>query len=176
MRRYATSINETDRRWLQGIARWRAPGWVNRGFLVLTHLGGAIATLTLGAMLVAIPGTRPLGIAVLVANVGSHLVVQIIKRSAHRPRPHFQDDTITSLIAHPDEFSLPSGHSASAMAIAMTLVLWRGIPEVPAMMVWGALALAIIVGLSRVYLRVHYVTDMLLGQLIGVIAAIIMTR
>jgi undecaprenyl-diphosphatase len=149
---------------------------VDRSFRILTHLGGAIATLTIGAVLVAMPLTRALGIAVLVANVGSHLVVQIIKRSAHRPRPHFQDDTITSLIAHPDEFSLPSGHSAAAMAIAMTLVLWRGLPLVPGVVEWGALVLAIIVGMSRVYLRVHYVTDVLLGQLIGVIAAIIMTR
>ncbi len=176
MRRYASRLNETDRRWLQGVARWRAPGWVDRGFRILTHLGGAIATLTIGAVLVAIPHTRALGIAVLVANAGSHLVVQIIKRSAHRPRPHFQDDTITSLIAHPDAFSLPSGHSAAAMAIAMTLVLWRGVPEMPGVVVWVALALAIIVGMSRVYLRVHYVTDVLLGQLIGIIAAIIMTR
>ena len=176
MRRYASRLNETDRRWLQGVARWRAPSWVHRGFLVLTHLGGAIATLTIGAVLVAMPLTRALGIAVLVANAGSHVVVQIIKRSAHRPRPHFQDDTITSLIAHPDEFSLPSGHSAAAMAIAMTLVLWRGLPLVPGVVMWGALVLAIIVGMSRVYLRVHYVTDVLLGQFIGVIAAIIMTR
>lgn len=176
MRRYASRLNETDRRWLQGVARWRAPAWVNRGFLVLTHLGGATATLGLGALLVAIPTTRALGIAVLVANAGSHLVVQIIKRSAHRPRPHFQDNTITSLIAHPDEFSLPSGHSAAAMAIAMTLALWRGLPEIPGVLIWAALALAMIVGMSRVYLRVHYVTDVLLGQLIGVIAGIIMTR
>lgn len=172
----ATRIHELDRRWLQGVARRTPPAWIDRSFRWVTHLGGATVTLGIGMVLVAIPTTRALGIAVLVANAGSHIVVQLIKRTANRPRPHFQDNTITSLVAHPDEFSLPSGHSAASMAVGMTLALWRGLPEIPGVVIWAALALAMIVGMSRVYLRVHYVTDVVLGQLIGIIGAIIMTR
>lgn len=173
----ATRIHELDRRWLLGVARRQVPRWVDRVFRTVTHLGGATATLALGAALAVPAVTRRLGVAVLLANAGSHLVVQLIKRTASRPRPEvLGGGEVTALVAHPDEFSLPSGHSAAAMAVALTLVLWRGQPAVPGAMAALALAVALLVGMSRVYLRVHYVTDVLLGQVLGVVAAVIVTR
>lgn len=163
----ATRITDLDRRCLAGVARRRAPWWLDRGFRTLTHLGGATATIAVGLLLLPLATTRALGVAVLLANTISHLAVQVVKRAATRPRPHFPDDGVTALVAHPDAFSLPSGHSCAAMAVAMTLLLAH-----TGWVAGLALLLATVVGASRVYLRVHYVTDVLVGQAIGVLGAV----
>jgi undecaprenyl-diphosphatase len=163
----ANRITDLDRRWLLGVARSRAPQWLDRGLRLITHLGGATVTIGCGLVLLPPLESRVLGWTMLVANASSHTVVQLLKRMATRPRPHFPDEGVTALVAHPDEFSLPSGHACAAMAVAMSLVLHH-----PGGAAGIALAVALAVGASRVYLRVHYVTDVLVGQLIGVAGAI----
>lgn len=171
----ATRISDLDRRWLVGVASRHAPPWLDMALRGLTHLGGATCTLLLGVVLLAVASTRPVGLALLLANASSHLAVQVVKRTAGRPRPHFPDEGIEALVAHPDEFSLPSGHSAAAMSVAMTLLLWTG-AEVAGWVAGVALGLAVVIGVSRVYLRVHYVTDVMLGQALGALGAVLATR
>ena len=57
----------------------------------------------------------------------------------------------------------------------MTLLLWTG-AEVAGWVAGVALGLAAVVGVSRVYLRVHYVTDVMLGQALGALGAVLATR
>lgn len=165
----AARITDLDRRWLLEVARRRAPAWLDRAFRLVTHLGGAIFTIALGFLLLATEPTRALGAAVLLANAVSHVAVQLVKRTVTRPRPHFPEDGVEALVAHPDAFSLPSGHSCASLTVALTVALWTPNPIVQL----GVLALAVLVGTSRVYLRVHYVTDVLVGQAIGVAGAVV---
>lgn len=166
----ASRITDLDRRWLIGLARRRAPRWLDRALRTLTHLGGATVTLGCGLVLLPPLESRLLGWAILVANGSSHGVVQLVKRAVLRQRPDFPDDGVTALVPHPDAFSLPSGHAAAAAAVAATLLLWPG-QSIPDPLKVVAVLFAVVVACSRVYLRVHYVTDVLVGQAIGVLGA-----
>lgn len=159
-------VGALDRDWLRWVAARTAPPWLDRALRVLTHLGGATATITISALLTIFPDTRRLGFTALAANLFSHLVVQLVKRSVLRARPGLQDDGPIPLAAIPDAYSFPSGHSAAAMAIALPIATIGG--------PFGLLAMgiALLVGASRVYLRVHYVTDVLVGQLLGAAGAV----
>jgi undecaprenyl-diphosphatase len=78
-----------------------------------------------------------------------------------RPRPPLGDDPVTALVALPSSASFPSGHAATAFGAAVALGLlvpWLRIP---------ALAVAGLVAFSRVYLGVHYTSDVIAGGLLG---------
>ncbi|HET6837356.1 MAG TPA: phosphatase PAP2 family protein [Gemmatimonadales bacterium] len=94
----------------------------------------------------------------------SHLIVQLIKRTVSRARPSTVD-RLVSLVAEPDRFSFPSGHATASMSVA--LVYGAAFPA------WSLplLLLAVVVGFSRVRLRVHYPSDVLVGQLIAAVTA-----
>lgn len=96
----------------------------------------------------------------LATVVLSHLFVQIVKRTVVRSRPA-KVERFVSLVNEPDCFSFPSGHATASMSVA--LVYGSAFP------VWAAplLLLALLVGFSRVRLRVHYPSDVLVGQLIA---------
>jgi undecaprenyl-diphosphatase len=135
---------------VQTIAAWK----------VITHAGGAIATI--GAVLVALllPGwPREAGIGAGLALASSHLAVQVVKRFVNRPRPEG-----TPAIRCPDRFSFPSGHATAALAVTASFAL-----VVPA---GGVLLVAfgILVGWSRVVLGVHYPGDVVIGQLLALAA------
>jgi undecaprenyl-diphosphatase len=131
----------------------------------VTHLGGARATLGVGVVLVVL-GEPRLGLAVLLANVGSHLLVQVLKRAVARARPADASGRLLALVDLPDPHSFPSGHAAAATAVAATVVLAH---PMSAPLV---LPLAGLVAYSRVALRVHHLSDVLAGAALGLGGAI----
>jgi len=131
----------------------------------LTHLGGARFTLGVGLALVA-AGQPRLGLAALLANTGSHLVVQILKRAVARVRPCDASGTPLALVDLPDPHSFPSGHAAAATAVAATVALAHP------MIAPVVLPLAGLVAYSRVALRVHHLSDVLAGVALGLGGAI----
>jgi undecaprenyl-diphosphatase len=133
----------------------------------VTHLGGAPFTIVLPLVCLAIPGTRSLGEAMAAANLVSHLAVQALKRSIGRSRPSVREPSLATLADLPDEFSFPSGHASSALAVAVPVLF-----VLPAVGV-AAVLLALLVGASRVCLRVHYVTDVVVGQALGAAAGLL---
>jgi undecaprenyl-diphosphatase len=161
----ADRMGALDRAWMAGLSRFVAPDWLDAALRAVTHAGGARATVGFSLLLVVLPGTRGLGLLVVVANALSHLAVQALKRTVVRPRPHLLGGF--DPLAHvPDAFSFPSGHTAAASAVVVTMVVAGhplGLPLLP---------LVPVVGASRVYLRVHYVTDVAAGFLLGVAGAL----
>jgi undecaprenyl-diphosphatase len=155
-------VSRLDETWMLRLASRRAPGWLDVALRWGTHLGGASATLCVGALLAAIPGARDTGLAALIANASSHVVAQLLKRRFHRRRPHLTLLVLDPLVPTPDEFSFPSGHACAAMAVAASIAA-----AAPLAAGIGAVAVALLVAFSRVYLRVHFVTDVLMGSALG---------
>lgn len=166
MRNLTARLGAADRAWLDRITGRDAPRWLDRTLRTVTHAGGATATVAGPAVLLLAPTSRRLGTIMLAANAASHLLVQLLKRTVVRPRPGAGDPDFLVRAAHPDAYSFPSGHACAAMALAASAVL-------DGHLLAGALvAAALVVGASRVYLRVHYPTDVLVGQAIGALAAV----
>ncbi|MDB4878070.1 MAG: putative rane protein [Gemmatimonadetes bacterium] len=133
---------------------------------VLTHLGGVSCSVAAATLPLLSHGA--LGAAArqaLATLIVSHLVVQLVKRTVGRPRPSLGVGC-HALVHEPDRFSFPSGHSAAAMSVAFVYAL-----AFPALAV-VLIPLAMLVGMSRVCLGVHYPGDVLIGQLIAVLTAI----
>ncbi len=135
----------------------------------LTHLGGARATLAVGLALIAL-GEPRLGLTALLANAGSHVFVQLLKRAVARARPCDAGGRPLALVDLPDLRSFPSGHAAAATAVAVTVALAH--PSAAPMV----LPLAALVAYSRVALRVHHVSDVVAGVVLGLGGAIAATH
>ena len=99
--------------------------------------------------------------AAAVAMGAASLLVHWLKLLFDRERPPVADPDLGSLVAIPGNPSFPSGHSATAFAAATAVAILC-----PRMRPW-ALAIAAAVALSRVYLRVHFPLDVLVGAAVG---------
>lgn len=144
-----------------------APQVVKAFWLTITHLGGATATIAI-VLLTGMLGSglvREAGIDAAIVLATTHLVAQAIKRTATRPRPSGM--SFEALIAAPDKFSFPSGHSIAASALAFTFAWYFP------MLAPGLLVLATLIGVSRVRLGVHYPGDVLAGQAIALIGTLL---
>lgn len=131
----------------------------------ITHLGGARASIGLSLLALLIPEVRvPHVWSTLLLLGWSHLAVQVVKRTVGRPRPQLTSG-LESLIEVPDRFSFPSGHSCAAMAVAIGFSTAFPALAVPLLIV------ALLVGFSRVMLGVHYPGDVVVGQVIALLAA-----
>jgi membrane-associated phospholipid phosphatase len=110
--------------------------------------------------------------ALMAAGVAG-LAVSGLKGLADRARPPFADSAIAAVGAIPDSSSFPSGHSATAFATAVAVGMLYPRLRIP------LLTLAALVALSRVYLGVHYWSDVVAGSLLGVaigLATVWLTR
>ena len=99
--------------------------------------------------------------AAAVATLVTSLVVDQLKNVFDRSRPPEADPGLGSVVPIPDNPSFPSGHAATAFAAATAVAILC-----PRLRPW-VLALAAGVALSRLYLRVHFPFDVLVGGLIG---------
>lgn len=105
--------------------------------------------------------------------VATGMLVLVVKRFVHSPRPLLVlgPHRVRVLLEPLYGMSFPSGHSAAASAMAT----WAG-GEPSAGRRWWPWALAALVGLSRVYVGAHWVTDVLGGWLIGIAVAALFER
>lgn len=140
-------------------------------FKIFTYLGDAgIVWIVIGVVLALRRKTRSMGCCLLVCLALTYVVNdKIIKEIVERARPFVADPSIEIIIDKPSGFSFPSGHTASSFAAATAIFLFDR--------KYGALAyvLALIIGISRVYLFVHYPSDVLCGMVVGVVCAFLIT-
>lgn len=131
---------------------------------VITTLGNVgIVWILLTAALLISKKTRKIGVISACALVASLLVNNILlKNLVARIRPYYMVEGLIPIISKPSEFSFPSGHAGSSFASAF--VLYRKLPKKYG--TW-ALILAILISFSRLYVGVHYPTDVLAGMITG---------
>ncbi|ADI00405.1 phosphatase PAP2 family protein [Salisediminibacterium selenitireducens] len=147
-----------------------APSWVVSFMAVWTDLGSVlvltIGTLTLAAVLLTVPSlNRWLVVPLAVNMVGIAVWSTLIKGLVGRERP-LLDATVDGT-----GFSFPSAHASGAMAFygfLIVLVLTGRYPKRPTFIATGILGFLILsIAVSRLFLGVHYPTDMIGGLLLG---------
>ena len=147
--------------WIQENMRCEA---LDAFFSTITHLADYGFVLIIIAMLLAVfKKYRKCAIATAVSmGLGFLLTNAFLKNLVARPRPCWLNPGVNMLIAVPQDYSFPSGHSMVSF-IAAT-VLWHYDRR------WGAAAyvLAVLIGFSRLYLYVHFPTDVLCGAVLGI--------
>lgn len=131
---------------------------------IYTNLGSLAFITSVLAFLLILKETRPLGEQVLFALAISQTITYFLKASVKRTRPYDALDDINTYGMILKDHSFPSGHSSASFTLATILSL--NFPNLAIIF----LPMAFLVAISRVYLGVHYGTDIIFGSLLGIIA------
>ena len=148
-------------------AHMRAP-FLDKVMPFITHLGeSGIIWIILAVVLICIKKYRREGFTVAVALVLCLIFCNmLLKNIVARTRPFDINTMIEPIISLPTDYSFPSGHTTASFASAAALLLCKnkllGIP---------ALMLAVLIAFSRLYLYVHFPSDVIGGMVFGAILA-----
>lgn len=130
---------------------------------VITSLGNkGYIWIAIGLMLCVSRKYRKYGIILLAVLTAGLLVGNVcLKHLVMRPRPCWINDSIDMLIRIPRDYSFPSGHTLSSAGAATVIT------GADRRFGWVAIPLAVLIAFTRLYLYVHFPTDILAGALIG---------
>lgn len=134
--------------------------------LAINRLSNGLIYVLIGMLFWLAFGATSAVVAAAAALASGHVVYPVIKQHYRRRRPFQFDKSVPSLLAPLDDYSFPSGHMMSCVAVVIPLCV-----AVPAM-VPGAIALLLIIGWARLVAGHHYPSDLAGGGILGVAAAI----
>lgn len=147
----------------------------------ITHLGDhGILWIVLLLVLLAIPKTRKAGMLGAGALLLTFVITNLcLKPMIARTRPYEAIEGLIRIIEKQSDRSFPSGHTANSMAVGVMLwivsqkgqLLEKGKVYFPKTAGWFFLILSVLIGLSRLYVGVHYPTDVLGGAVIAIVDA-----
>lgn len=135
----------------------------------ITDLGGAIfiTVFTLSLVIFGSPRNKLVGVEALLALAISQIIVHSLKRLLNRERPYKILEQLNTFGIDLSDYSFPSGHTTASFSLATSLAL--NIPRFTIIVLF----LAMLIAISRIYLGVHYPTDVVAGLILGVGSAII---
>jgi membrane protein DedA with SNARE-associated domain/membrane-associated phospholipid phosphatase len=138
-------------------------------FLIVTALGSTVAIVPLGVVVAALLAWRRLWTLLwtwIAAVAGSAILSWLLKGIFQRPRPHFAHPLVVET-----SYSFPSGHAMESFVaygmVAYFAVLWLRSWEARVAAVCGAALVVVLIGFSRMYLGVHYFSDVVAGYAAG---------
>lgn len=146
--------------------------WLDAIMIFFTRLGDdGILWIALGVGFLFFKKTRRCGIYILLSLLISMLVGKVVlKNLFERSRPFMADPSVILKVAAPGSFSFPSGHTLDAFTSATAIFLCDRKTGI------AAFAVASLIAFSRMYLFLHYPTDILGGIVIGVCAAVLVVK
>ncbi|MBE6019496.1 MAG: phosphatase PAP2 family protein [Clostridiales bacterium] len=183
-------------------ADWLTP--VMKGITYLAEDG--IFLIAVCLLLLAFRKTRRLGMICALSLAFTFLYCNlIVKPLVGRARPFETFEMVNAMMPHPGDASFPSGHSANSMGPAWAMFLasmparlrkadgtgsakdwdsvpclgWNGVgadPRKVHRISVAAVIMAVLIGFSRIYLGMHYVSDVVCGLLLGMLCAAIVQR
>ena len=167
---------------------------LNPFMTVFTHSGDyGILVIALALVLIILPRTRRIGvIAAISIAIEALLNNVIIKNAVARTRPYEAIDGLVNIIEKQKDYSFPSGHTGSAFAVmgAILLIALLGLPVIAktgklssskmslTFKLCAVLAIiyAALLGFSRLYVGVHYPTDVIAAVVIGLLGSWLFSR
>ena len=156
-------ITTGDHKLMRKVNKWPAPTWVRLAAIVATRAGDGWLWYLVGlAVLLFGPSDRFAATAAAgsAAAVGSGIFI-LLKKASGRKRPCEIEPHCWAHILPPDQFSFPSGHTITAFAVALTLGLFYPVMLPP------LLFCALCIAASRVLLGMHFLSDVIVGALLG---------
>ena len=153
----------------------KLPSFFYNPMYYLTELGGTIGvvsvTLLIFVLSIIFKRFFTIGLPVTLTVIISRIVNIGLKALIDRPRPDFR------LFPNETETSFPSGHSQNNMALyiglLLVLLLIINAPKLRAWLTVALIALPLIIGITRLYFGVHYISDVLAGWSVGALLAIV---
>jgi len=143
--------------------RGRRPSWLDWLMLYFTQLGNFVFALFV-ALLIYFGKNQLLAYELVLGILTLGLIVQMLKVSFHRIRPYVKLQNIRIIGSRAKGRSFPSGHTSQAFFMA-TLLTHSYNADV---MAWSFVyALALLVGVTRIYVGMHYPRDVIAGALLG---------
>lgn len=130
----------------------------------ITHIGGPFFTMfsCLSLSFFGKNNIKTSALEALTALASSHLFVQLLKRKYTRPRPYMVFGNANTFRQLLKDYSFPSGHATASFSLAVTFSIF--FPSLAAFFI----SLAVLVGISRIYIGLHYPSDVLMGSTIGI--------
>ncbi|MCW5977176.1 MAG: phosphatase PAP2 family protein [Bryobacteraceae bacterium] len=156
-------VKARDHRLMRRVNGWSAPKWVRIWMICATRGGDGWLWYAMAAAILLFGGTNRFaaaGAAGLASGLGI-VVFLWLKRLTGRRRPCYLEPHCWAKLLPPDQFSFPSGHSITAFAVATSLSLFY-----PSLMA-GLLFCAVSVAISRILLGMHFLSDVVVGCLLG---------
>ncbi len=135
----------------------------------VTNLGSAPFSALIIFLLVFFGNNKlkNIGVEIFVVLGISQIIVHSLKKLLSRERPYNILEQLNTFGINLKDYSFPSGHTAASFSIATTIAL--NIPKISIIV----FLIAIVVAISRIYLGVHYPTDVAAGIIIGCLSSII---
>lgn len=156
--------------WIQEYVR---TDWLTPVMLFITKLGNiGFIWVTMSLLMLCFRKTRPVGAAGLLAAFFSLCLNNVIlKHAFSRTRPYEVVEGLSLLTKKATDFSFPSGHAGSSFAAATAIFCMSRNKGGAA-----ALLLAVLIAFSRLYIGIHYPTDVIAGAATGILCGLAAAR
>lgn len=142
---------------------------LDKFMLRITDLGGAVFTsiFATGLVLLGKNSTRIMGLEAIAALFFGQIFVQSLKKIMSRERPYKIIEQLHTFGIDLRDYSFPSGHTTASFSLATTIAL-----NMPRLGLF-VFVMAMLIGISRIYLGVHYPTDVAAGIILGIFASVV---